>query len=50
MLKEFEKAKAYLIEKNAKLSMLAKTQERMTLYLLKKSQKAAQNLLQKHAP
>jgi hypothetical protein len=32
MIKEFEKTKVYLQEKNAKLSMIAKTQERMALY------------------
>jgi hypothetical protein len=34
MIKEFEKARAYLLEKNAKLSMIAKTQERMAIYLI----------------
>lgn len=34
MIKEFEKARVYLQEKNAKLSMIAKTQERMAIYLV----------------
>jgi hypothetical protein len=34
MMKEFEKAKIYLQEKNAKLTMIAKTQERMALYII----------------
>lgn len=29
-MKEFDQAKSYLQEKNAKLTMIAKTQERMT--------------------
>jgi hypothetical protein len=29
MLKEFDQAKSYLQEKNAKLTMIAKTQEKM---------------------
>jgi hypothetical protein len=41
MIKEFEKVKAYLSEKNAKLSMVAKTQERMALYMIKKMMKMA---------
>lgn len=41
MIKEFERAKVYLAEKNAKLSMVAKTQERMALYLMKKIMKMA---------
>ena len=39
MIKEFERAKVYLAEKNAKLSMVAKTQERMALYIMKKMMK-----------
>jgi hypothetical protein len=38
-MKEFEKAKLYLNEKNAKLSMIAKSQEKMALYLMKKLMK-----------
>ena len=41
MIKEFEKARAYLLEKNAKLSMIAKTQERMAIYLIQKLQRQA---------
>ncbi len=43
MIKEFERAKVYLAEKNAKLSMIAKTQEKMALYLMKKIMKMAKN-------
>ena len=41
MIKEFDKAKLYLNEKNAKLTMIAKTQEKMALYLMKKILKMA---------
>jgi hypothetical protein len=37
MIKEFEKAKVFLQEKNAKLSMIAKTQERMAIYFMRKA-------------
>jgi hypothetical protein len=39
MLKEFDQAKSYLQEKNAKLTMIAKTQERMLQIKLRKQQK-----------
>lgn len=39
-MKEFDQAKSYLQEKNAKLIMVAKTKERMALVLLRKSTRA----------
>jgi hypothetical protein len=50
MIKEFERAKVYLAEKNAKLSMIAKTQERMAIYIMKKMMKMANGEEKKEAP
>jgi hypothetical protein len=42
LFKEFDQAKTFLQEKNAKLTMIAKTQERLAQSKLRKAMKEAQ--------